>query len=97
MAQQAIIVYISQEGGEINDLSNLVSELVTELDWVGTLNGQDVPIKIRLSEEPADLEDEDPDVLALVGMQRERYDALVDHVGHDAALKDARQWPGIGS
>ena len=30
----------------------------------------------------------------LVGMQVERYDALMEQVGdHDAALRDARQWP----
>jgi hypothetical protein len=56
MAQQAIVIYISQEGGEINDLTNLVSELITELDWVGTLNGEDIPIKIRLSDVPSDEE-----------------------------------------
>jgi hypothetical protein len=59
MSQQAIVVYISREGGEINDLSNLVSELITELDWVGSLNGEDIPIKVRLSDVDADEDEEE--------------------------------------
>lgn len=36
----------------------------------------------------------EPNEYGLVGMQRERYDALMEQVGdHDAALKDARKWP----
>ena len=37
-----------------------------------------------------------PDIEPKYGLglnQYLRYEALVEHVGHDAALKDARQWP----
>jgi hypothetical protein len=46
-----------------------------------------------VAEYEAEYHDE-PEEHGLVGMQRERYDALMDQVGdHDAALKDARAWP----
>ena len=50
MSQQPVVVYISWDGGEINDIRELVEGEVAELDWVGLLNGQEVPIKVRLSE-----------------------------------------------
>jgi hypothetical protein len=62
MAQQAIIVYISVEGGEVEDLQDLVDGKEVELDWVGSLNGEDIPIKVRISDDPNDEdweEDED--------------------------------------
>lgn len=45
-----ITVYISQEGGEVNDVADLVAGKVVQLDWIGTFEGQDVPILVRLSE-----------------------------------------------
>ena len=55
MSGQNVIVYISREGGEVGDLQGLVDEREVELDWVGSLNGADVPIKVRLAEpEPED-------------------------------------------
>ena len=60
MSQQAVVVYISWDGGEIDDIRELVEGEVVELDWVGTLNGQEVPIKVRLSEvNPLDDQEED--------------------------------------
>jgi hypothetical protein len=47
---------------------------------------------ISLAEVDDDIDPASP--YGLVGMQRERYDALMEQVGdHDAALRDARQWP----
>jgi len=37
-----------------------------------------------------EIEDDD---LGLSPFQRGRYEALEPHVGHDAALRDARSWP----
>lgn len=48
---QAVIVYISQEGGEIDQISDLLNGELVEVDWIGSINGRDVPIKIRLSDE----------------------------------------------
>jgi hypothetical protein len=41
--------------------------------------------------DPIPLHEKDENGLA--GAQRVRYAALVEHVGHDAALADARTWP----
>lgn len=92
MAQQAIIVYISQEGSEVSDLQDLVDGSEVELDWVGSLNGADVPIKVRLSD--IDPEDEDPNEARLsTPLQRERYHALLDGgIDADIAFRDARKW-----
>ena len=52
--------WLSWDGGEIDDIRDLVEGEVVELDWVGTLNGQEVPIKVRLSEvNPLDDQEED--------------------------------------
>jgi hypothetical protein len=92
MSSQNVIVYISREGTEMEDLAELINGDEIELQWVGTLNGEDVPLRIRLAEEDPNEEDEH----GLAGLQRERYDALMEQVGdHDAALADARLWPVV--
>lgn len=92
MSDQSVIVYISQEGGEISDLQDLVDGTEVELDWVGSLNGTEVPIKVRLSDVDTDAYPNAPEELT-TEEQRERYWALVDNgVDHDAALDDAKGW-----
>lgn len=61
MAQQAVIVNISVAGGEVEDLQDLVDGKEVELDWIGSLNGQDVPIKVRIADavdDEADMQDQ---------------------------------------
>ena len=54
VSAQSIVVYISQAGGEVEDLQDLIDGKETELDWVGSLNGQDVPIKVRIADDSED-------------------------------------------
>lgn len=60
MSDQAVMVYISVAGGEVEDLQDLVDGKEVELNWVGSLNGQDVPIKVRISDDPDDDIDDRP-------------------------------------
>ena len=48
---------------------------------------------LDLGADPALWDGEEDDIPGLAGLQRERYYALVEHVGHDAAVEDAREWP----
>lgn len=51
----SIVTYISHEGSEVGDLQDLVDGKEAQLNWVGTLNGEDVPITLRLAETVEDV------------------------------------------
>lgn len=96
MAHQAITVYISQEGGEIDDIQELLDGEVVELDWVGSLNGEDIPIKVRVSDEPTDtaapftyngievrvIDDETADCEDQCAVHRPSCDGYCNHIQH---------------
>ena len=54
-------------------------------------DGLDDEARLSLLENQEEVEDYEEDSLS--PRQRDRYNALVHHVGHEAALQDAREWP----
>lgn len=77
-----ITVYISQEGGEISDLQDLVDGNEVELEWVGSLEGEDIPIKIRLSENLG---------LRGVFVTRDQVEAWVGHTLTDEQIEELEE------
>lgn len=57
MAQQAVIVYIGNTGVEVEEIQELIDGDVAEVNWVGTINGQAVPVKLRFNDADPDEED----------------------------------------
>lgn len=52
-----VLVYISQEGGEIEDIQDLIDGKESELAWVGTRHGADIPLVVRIGADPDDNDD----------------------------------------
>ena len=52
MADQHVTVFISRQGeGEHEDLHDLLTEQVDSVDWVGSINGQPITVRLRLAED----------------------------------------------
>lgn len=55
---QKVTVMISPLGeAESEELSDLIAGAVAQVDWVGTLNGQEVPVRLVLADDDEDEED----------------------------------------